>query len=208
MPAPPDAPAPGGRSPAVHLLLYLLLAVPLSVLLFLASAGGFQAWEGTASCYVPGREDRTARDHSFLLVREGAPDIPVQLPAQAMAGRDLPTCNAYRSTVARPKGAVQVRKLRFRLAVEVDGRAWPTPRPEHLLLSVGFLVLAFPLWNLATVGAPFRVTRRAGPEVPIPVEEIEVPGVRQAPTGRPLPPKDRGSVGPPPGGSRRHRRKG
>ncbi|MBN1335452.1 MAG: hypothetical protein JXB39_05780 [Deltaproteobacteria bacterium] len=197
----------GTRSAIAHVLLYLLLAVPLSVLVFLASAGAFQAWEGTATCFYPSRDDRSSRERSFLIVREGAPDTRVRLPTVALASRDLPACSGGLPSLTRPEGAVRVEKRRFRLFVEVDGRLWPTPRPDHLLLTLGCLVLGFPLWNLATVGAPFRVTRRTEPEVPIPVEEIEVPGVRQRPSGQVVPPKDRGSVGPPPSGRRARRRK-
>ena len=208
MPEPTVAPAPGGRSPTTHVLLYLILAVPLSVLVFLAAAGGFEAWEGTAVCYLSDRRSTSSGAHSFLLVREGAPDRPVDLPTQAMNGRGLPACSAYFASATTPPGAARVAKHRFRLVLSVDDRAWPTARPEDLFLALGFLVLVFPLWNLAVVGAPFRLTRLLVPLPPIPVEEMELPGLRQNPTGQVVPPKDHGSIGPPPGGSRRRRHRG
>lgn len=190
---------PGAAAAIRGLLIYLAIATPLALALFLYSADLLDAYHGVAACHRPlprgdGQDDQVMR---FVLERPGNDDLELALPTAAFASYDLPRCNSGVPPRDAVAGAPEVHKSAFELSFTVNDRAWPTTSPGDLFFPLLLMLLGLPLRNYFVTGSPLLL---AGRYTPPPVLQTRPKPTAARPTGMGPPPNPRK------GGHRRSRR--
>jgi hypothetical protein len=152
---------------------YFLVATPLAVLLFLALASFFTAWEGHAVSHRPPPTEDPAV-YTVLIVTEGGDAMEVDWPADVVT--DLPLDVEITGTPPPtiPDDAPATRKQRFALFFTVtpdegESRVVPTTSPRAISGAIIAWVLGLALFNMWRSGSPFSWEVRAR-ELPTPLD--------------------------------------
>jgi len=147
------------------LLVYLAIATPLAVCMFLFSADVLDAYHGTAACHRPLPRSDGVGDQvmSFVLERPGSDDLELILPTDAFSGYELPRCPSGIPPRKLAEGAPEVHKSAFSLQFEVNERGWPTTTPGDLFFPLLLLLLGLPLRNYLVTGSPVHLAGRYTP---------------------------------------------
>ena len=202
----PDGPTPAEqaarrlrREGLKGLALFCLVALPVAALCTLWLSDFFDTYAGTAVCHRPvaGSDGVGDQELRFVLLRADGDTIEVVLPTRAFKDSEIPQCLSGVPPARIPEGAPEVRKDLFKMDVSIGGRSVPTSTPIDIFLPI-FLAfgVALPIRNWFVTNSPFRL---AG--------HVEIPPMLQAAPGRPAPAKTRGSIGPPPQGGRKRRKR-
>ena len=194
--------------PLMNLLRYVLIATPLSVLIFLAISGFFSSWNGHAVSVRPTTSESPA-SYTVLIVNYSGDHSEVSWPANIVESLDLPFNPTGIPPTTIAEAAPKTKKLSYTLSFTVqqpetekaegaseDAQATQTgamTSPQTLAIALLIWLIGLGIHNMVLSGSPFDLTRR-----PKRLAQL-------APAGQVAPTKRRGSKGPPP---QRNRKRG
>lgn len=185
-------------SPRRALLIYTVIATPIAVLVFLASARFFAAWDGQI---VGMQAIGTGRPNAYevLLMAPSEPPHEVKLAADVVEGRGIPISEVLAPPPTLPAGALHTKKSRFSLSYQIEEKGGgfdtiPTTRPTSLALAVAVWILGLMVRNVIVAGSPFAMVPGPKPaprQIPT-MDEIEERKARRSKKGPPPPRPHRG----------------
>lgn len=188
------------------LLRYVLIATPLSALVFYALAGGFASWDGRVTSFRPSAVEDPAV-LTVLVVDDAGDGTEVDWPADLVGSLKLKADPTGTPPNDIPENAPYTQKLPFTLfytlkAGDDDAVSHPIRLAQPISVAVLVWVVGFLLFNMWRSGSPFSWEDRNS-ELPPPMPS----GQGQA---APAPPAARSKKGPPPprrrtGGGRRRK---
>lgn len=184
-------------------LVYVAIATPLAILLFLFSSAFFTSWDGHVISRRPSPEGATAVE--VLIVTDQHDSLVTDWPLDLVTELDLPADPYLIAPPRVAEDAIATAKSAFSLSYTVtttDGeRVLPTTSPRALYLAVLAWLLGLAVRNMVVSGSPLVLERR----------ETHLPESMPA-SGAPVPPAGadaaqgravKGRQGPPPPRPRR-----
>ena len=181
------------------LFIYLALATPLSVLIFLLASSFFTSWDGSAVAVLPFPPDDKPSVHKVIIVEKDRSTFESRWPAASVEGLNLPVSNYAPSR--KPDIVTSTVKKPYTLTFSVQkgeiSRTVPTTSPHGFFLALAGLLLGLGIRNAFVSGSMFDMRKRDKTDLPKAL----------APAGQPAPRRRVSQKGPPQSKGKRGRRR-